>query len=106
MWQGGRQKGGDRDTRKEARRNRRLHFLIPVSPLSRSLGQIILPLFTCRAGLPDKQSIAVRGYWGISKGRCYNYMWPEDPGVHKSCLGPVILLPIIFPKKIHAEALG
>lgn len=83
-----------------------MHFLDPLFPLSGSLGQVILPLFTCRAGLPGKGSIAVRGYWGVIKGSCYDYIWPGDPGVHKSCFGAAILLLMTFLKKILAKVPG
>lgn len=57
-----------KDTRTEARRNRRMHFRDPLFSLSGSLGPVILSLFTCRAGLPGKRSINVRGYGGVIGG--------------------------------------
>ena len=36
------------------------------------------------------------------QGGDYDYMWPEDPGVYKSCLGPAILL-MCFLKEMYAK---
>lgn len=41
-----------------------------------------------------KEAIAGGGYWSaIGGGSYYDYIWPQDPGVHKSCFGPAIPLP-------------
>lgn len=37
------------------------------------------------------------------QGGDYDYMWPEDPGVHKSCLDPGILLPMSFLIEAYAK---
>lgn len=50
--------------------------------------------------------IAVRGYCSAVKGSDCDYIWPEDPGVHKSCFGPAIPLPMRFLKETYARMSG
>lgn len=68
---GGREERNRKGTRREARKNRGMHFLNSFSPLSRSLGQVMLPVeLACLAS----GVLCVRGSQGAINGSYYDYI--------------------------------